>query len=45
MTFSDMAKHTELSRAAARRFLLTLQELGYARGNRKFFERPARSRS
>lgn len=38
MTLSDVAKRTDLSRATARRFLLTLQELGYVRGDGKFFE-------
>lgn len=38
MTLSDVAKRTGLSRATARRFLLTLQELGYVRGDGKFFE-------
>jgi IclR family pca regulon transcriptional regulator len=38
MTLSEVAKRTDLSRATARRFLLTLQELGYVRGDGKFFE-------
>ncbi|MGL3805679.1 IclR family transcriptional regulator domain-containing protein [Paeniglutamicibacter sp. R2-26] len=38
MTLSEVAKRTGLSRATARRFLLTLQELGYVRGDGKFFE-------
>ncbi|GAA5228365.1 IclR family transcriptional regulator domain-containing protein [Paeniglutamicibacter antarcticus] len=38
MTLSEVAKRVDLSRATARRFLLTLQELGYVRGDGKFFE-------
>ncbi len=38
MTLSEVAVRTELSRATARRFLLTLQELGYVRSNGKHFE-------
>ena len=38
MTLSEVAKRTDLSRATARRFLLTLQELGYVRGDGKHFE-------
>ena len=38
MTLSEVAKRTDLSRATARRFLLTLQELGYVRGDGKYFE-------
>ncbi|KSU65687.1 IclR family transcriptional regulator domain-containing protein [Arthrobacter sp. NIO-1057] len=38
MTLSEVAARTELSRATARRFLLTLQELGYVRSNGKHFE-------
>ena len=38
MTLSEVAKRTDLSRATARRFLLTLQELGYVRSDGKFFE-------
>ena len=38
MTLSEVAKRTNLSRATARRFLLTLQELGYVRADGKFFE-------
>ena len=38
MTLSEVAKRVNLSRATARRFLLTLQELGYVRGDGKFFE-------
>ena len=38
MTLSEVAARTELSRATARRFLLTLQELGYVRSDGKHFE-------
>lgn len=38
MTLSEVAVRTELSRATARRFLLTLQELGYVRSDGKYFE-------
>ncbi|MEE1621564.1 IclR family transcriptional regulator domain-containing protein [Zafaria sp. Z1313] len=38
MTLTDVAKRTGLSRATARRFLLTLADLGYVRGNGKQFE-------
>lgn len=38
MTLSEVATRTELSRATARRFLLTLQELGYVRSDGKHFE-------
>ncbi len=38
MTLSEVAKRVYLSRATARRFLLTLQELGYVRSDGKFFE-------
>ncbi|RAX48592.1 IclR family transcriptional regulator [Arthrobacter sp. AQ5-05] len=38
MTLSEVAKRVDLSRATARRFLLTLQELGYVRSDGKFFE-------
>jgi IclR family pca regulon transcriptional regulator len=37
-TLSEVARHTGLSRAAARRFLLTLESLGYARENSGRFE-------
>jgi IclR family transcriptional regulator, pca regulon regulatory protein len=41
MSLSDVARATGLTRAAARRFLLTLVELGYVRGNgRRFALRP-----
>lgn len=38
MTLTDVAKLTGLSRATARRFLLTLTELGYVRTDGKYFE-------
>jgi IclR family pca regulon transcriptional regulator len=38
MTLTDVAKRTGLSRATARRFLLTLSELGYVRTDGKHFE-------
>ncbi len=38
MTLSEVAARTNLSRATARRFLLTLQELGYVRSDGKYFE-------
>lgn len=38
MTLSEVAARTELSRATARRFLLTLVELGYVRTDGKHFE-------
>lgn len=38
MTLTDVAKRTGLSRATARRFLLTLAELGYVRTDGKHFE-------
>ena len=41
LTLSDVARETGLTRAAARRFLLTLQELGYVGSDgRQFFLRP-----
>ncbi|TDE03113.1 IclR family transcriptional regulator domain-containing protein [Jiangella asiatica] len=41
LTLSDVARRTGLTRAAARRFLLTLEELGYVRtGGRLFALRP-----
>jgi IclR family pca regulon transcriptional regulator len=41
MTLSEVARQTGLTRAAARRFLLTLQELGYVRSDgRQFSLRP-----
>jgi IclR family pca regulon transcriptional regulator len=37
LTLSDVARRTELTRAAARRFLLTLEDLGYVRSaDRRF---------
>ncbi|MFJ2619809.1 IclR family transcriptional regulator C-terminal domain-containing protein [Glutamicibacter sp. NPDC087344] len=42
MTLSDVAARTGLSRATARRFLLTLQELGYVRSDGKYFELTAK---
>ncbi|WP_216901070.1 IclR family transcriptional regulator domain-containing protein [Nocardia alni] len=36
-TLSDVARHTELTRATARRFLLTLAELGYVRTDGSVF--------
>ncbi|GAA3586127.1 IclR family transcriptional regulator C-terminal domain-containing protein [Klugiella xanthotipulae] len=38
MTLSEVAKRTDLNRAAARRFLLTLVELGYMRTDGRMFE-------
>ena len=38
MTLSEVAVRTGLSRATARRFLLTLQDLGYVRSDGKYFE-------
>ena len=37
LTLSEVAKETDLTRAAARRFLLTLQELGYVRSDGRYF--------
>ncbi len=37
LTLSDVARRTGLTRAAARRFLLTLTELGYVRSDGKHF--------
>lgn len=37
LTLSDVARHTGLTRAAARRFLLTLVELGYVRTDGRLF--------
>lgn len=42
MTLTDVAKRTGLSRATARRFLLTLAELGYVRFDGKYFELTSR---
>ncbi len=42
LTLSELAHHTGLARAVARRFLLTLQELGYvASDGRRFSLRPS----
>ncbi|MEX5269280.1 IclR family transcriptional regulator domain-containing protein [Kocuria sabuli] len=38
MTLSDVARRTDLTRATARRFLLTLEELGYVRTDGRLFE-------
>ncbi len=37
MTLSEVARRTDLSRAAARRFLLTLEQLGYVRSDGRDF--------
>jgi IclR family pca regulon transcriptional regulator len=37
MTLSDIARETGLTRAAARRFLLTLQDVGYVRSDGRYF--------
>ncbi|MDT0330143.1 IclR family transcriptional regulator domain-containing protein [Nocardiopsis lambiniae] len=37
MTLSDVARETDLTRAAARRFLLTLADLGYVRTDGRLF--------
>lgn len=42
MTLSDVARRTGFTRAAARRFLLTLGELGYVRSDGKRFELTAK---
>jgi IclR family pca regulon transcriptional regulator len=42
LTLSEVAKETNMTRAAARRFLITLEELGYvAQHGRKFTLRPS----
>ena len=41
-TLSDVARSTGLTRATARRILLTLEELGYVRSNGRYFELTAR---
>ncbi|AKT50199.1 IclR family transcriptional regulator domain-containing protein [Arsenicicoccus sp. oral taxon 190] len=38
MTLSEVARRTDLSRAAARRFLLTLESLGYVRSDDRAFQ-------
>ncbi|KAA9395209.1 winged helix-turn-helix transcriptional regulator [Kocuria coralli] len=42
MTLSDVARRTGLTRATARRFLLTLEELGYVRSDGRRFELTAK---
>lgn len=42
MTLSDVARRTGLSRATARRFLLTLEQLGYVRTDGRDFELTAK---
>src|SRR6201990_3449479 len=42
MALSDVARKTGLTRAAARRFLLTLVDLGYVRTDGKYFSLTAR---
>ncbi|WP_197320226.1 IclR family transcriptional regulator C-terminal domain-containing protein [Saccharomonospora sp. NB11] len=42
LTLSDVAKATGLTRAAARRFLLTLADLGYVRAEGRYFRLTAR---
>jgi IclR family pca regulon transcriptional regulator len=37
LTLSEVARRTDLTRAAARRFLLTLESLGYVRADKKKF--------
>ena len=41
-TLSDVARQTNLTRATARRLLLTLKQLGYVRTDGKYFELTAR---
>lgn len=38
LTLSDVARRTDLTRATARRFLLTLESLGYVRSDGRMFE-------
>lgn len=42
LTLSDVARHTGLTRATSRRFLLTLVELGYVRTDGRMFSLTAR---
>jgi IclR family pca regulon transcriptional regulator len=42
MTLSDIARKTGLTRASARRFLLTLEKLGYVHNDSKYFELTAK---
>src|SRR6188472_2011014 len=42
LTLSDVARETGLTRAAARRFLLTLSDLGYVRSDGRQFALTAR---
>src|SRR3954468_21703675 len=42
LTLSDVARSTGLTRAAARRFLLTLCDLGYVRSDSRYFGLTAR---
>ena len=42
LTLSDVARSTGLTRAAARRFLLTLTDLGYVRSDGRLFALTAR---
>src|SRR6476469_6668223 len=42
LTLSDVARETGLTRAAARRFLLTLADLGYVRSDGRLFALTAR---
>lgn len=42
MTLSEVARRSELSRATARRFLLTLEQLGYVRTDGRDFELTAK---
>ncbi len=41
-TLADVARRTELTRATARRLLLTLRQLGYVRSDGRYFELTAR---
>ena len=43
LTLSDVARRTGLTRAAARRFLLTLADLGYVRTRRQALRAHARA--